>query len=386
MDAVPMPPSRWWPPGGLAADRLIAVVIAVFSGLEASATGFGDSNPAVMTLVVVMGGTLAWRRTQPLAAVAAGMGAYSLLTVVDVATDDLTVVTAAILLLVYSVAMWERLRPAIAGIAIAAVAVGVVIFAAGRGPGDYLWAAMLLGGTWGLGRAMRGRLLQVAQLTEIATRARLEREHEAAAAVAGERNRIARELHDIVSHGLSVMVVQAAAAESAVEDAPGEAIRSLRSIQDVGREAQAEMVRMLGLMRDGRDGQSLSPVPGVADVGSLVERMRAAGLPIDFTVDGEAQPLPGSVGLTAYRVVQEALTNVRRHAGAVETSVGLTYLPGSLRVAIWNAPGATPGPTGGGHGLMGMRERVAACGGRLSVTPGQDGSFEIVAALPLEGA
>lgn len=230
---------------------------------------------------------------------------------------------------------------------------------------------------------MRARLLEVSRLAEATASARLEREHEAATAVAEERNRIARELHDIVSHGLSVMVVQAAAAEAALPDVPEEAVESLRSIQEVGRDAQAEMVRMLSLLRDGQDERRLSPVPGVNDIEGLVERVHAAGLPVLLTVAGDPQPLPGSVGLTAYRIVQEALTNVRRHGGAVETSVRLTYSPASFRVVIWNAPGHAADSAGAGHGLIGMRERVASCGGRLSVTPDRRGGFKVVAELPL---
>lgn len=365
---------------------MLAVVLTLFCGLEIVGTGFGESTSVVLLLGVAMAGAAAWRRTRPLAALAAGMGALSLLAVVDVSTNDLNGVTAALLLLVYSVGMWERRHAAVAGLAIAATAVGVLVLASGNGVGDYPWAAMLLGGTWGFGRAMRARLIEVSRLAREAALARLEREHEAATAVADERNRIARELHDIVSHGLSVMVVQAAAAESAVHDAPHDAVMSLRSIQEVGRDAQAEMVRMLGLLRDGDGDAPRAPVPGVDDVAALIDRVRAAGLPVALTVDGAAQPLPASVGLTAYRVVQEGLTNVHRHAGAVDTTVGLTYLPAALRVAVSNSSGSAPCPSPGGHGLMGMRERVAMCGGTLSAGPQDDGGFHVVAELPLHPA
>ncbi len=361
------------------------MVLALFSTLEIVNVGFGDSTPGVVLLGVVLAATVAWRRTRPLVAVAAGMGAYSLLAVVDVHSDDLNGVSAALLVLVYSVGMWEQRQPALAGLAVTAVALAVLMFSAGKGAGDYLWAAMLAGGTWGLGRAMRARLLEVSRLAEAATRAQLEREHEAATAIAGERSRIARELHDIVSHGLSVMVVQAAAAECAIADAPDEAAMSMRAIQEVGREAQTEMGRMLGLLRQGSADGPLAPVPGVGDIGALVERMQAAGLPVALAIEGEPRAVPGGLGLTAYRVVQEALTNVRRHAGAVETAVHLTFSPSCLRVAISNAPGQCARERRGGHGLMGMRERVAACGGQLSTTSGEDGGFIVVAELPLTG-
>jgi signal transduction histidine kinase len=366
------------------ADRALAVVAAVVSALEIVAFGYGAETVVVVLLGVAVGVCLAWRRTRPLVAVAAGMGAYALLALVDVTTNDLLAVTASLLALVYSVGMWERRRAALVGLALAGAAVAAVIYGEGDKPiGDYLYAGALIAAAWGLGRAMRARLLEVAALAQQAARAEVEREHEAAAAVAEERNRIARELHDIVSHGLSVMVVQAAAAEALVEDAPADAGSALRSIQEVGREAQSEMVRMLGVLRDRAGVNALTPTPGIDDIGPLVVRVRATGIPVDLSLAGELRPLPAGVGLAAYRVVQEALTNVRRHAGPVPAEVRLAYGPTGLRVTVRNAPGAAVPLPGAGAGLVGMRERVASCGGTFTAGPSSDGGYLVVAEIPV---
>jgi signal transduction histidine kinase len=383
MKSVPLPADRKWPPRGATADRVLGAVLAGTSVVEVVGVGFGADTVVVSGLCVVVGVCVAWRRTRPLVAIAVGMGAYALLAVVDVDSNDLLVVTASLMVLVYSVAMWEPRRESLAGLALAVLAVSAVVFGEGGKPlSDYVYVDSLVVAAWGLGRAMRARLLQVSELAQQAARAELAREHEAAAAVAEERNRIARELHDIVSHGLSVIVVQAAAAEPAVADAPDAAVDALRSIQDVGREAQSEMIRMLRVLREGHGDSVLSPMPGVDDIASLIDRTRSAGLPVQLTVTGDPHPLPAGVGLAAYRIVQEALTNVRRHAGAVATAVHLAHTPSSLQVTVSNTAGTSDAATGAGMGLTGMRERAAMYGGTVTAGPASDGTFVVTANLP----
>lgn len=383
-----MAPDQRWPPRGCVADRLVAVVLAIAGAVEVVIVGFGANTAAVVGLCIVVGACVAWRRSRPLIAIAAGMAAYSLLAVVDVDGNDLFVVSAALMVLVYSVAMWSPRREALTGLALAVIAVSAVVYGEGGKPiGDYLYVCALVGAGWGVGRAMRARLIQVADLASHAARVELLREHEAVAAVTEERRRIARELHDIVSHGLSVMVVQAAAAEPAVDDAPDVAVSALRSIQDVGRDAQTEMARMLGVLREDDAVGALAPMPGAGDIPSLVERARAAGLPATLVVAGDVRPLPAGVGLAAYRIVQEALTNVRRHAGSVATDVELAYTPSSLHVMVSNRPGSQGAidGTSTGMGLVGMRERAAMCGGTISAGPCADGRFVVAADLPTQG-
>lgn len=391
MKSVPLPPDRWWPPRGAPADRVLAAVVGVATVAEVGSVGYGAATPWVMALGVVVAGCLAWRRTHPLPAVAVAMAAFALLAVVDVATNDLTSVVGALLVLVHSVAMWGPRAHAVAGLALAVASVSAVIWGEGGKPfGEYLYAWLLIVAAWGLGRALQGRILQVTALAEQAARAEAAHEHAAVLAVADERARIARELHDIVSHGLSVVVVQAAAAEALVADAPEEAAAAMRAIQEVGQHAQADMVRMLGLLRATGGEATLVPMPGLDDLAELVDRVRAAGLPVELHVAGAPRAVPAAVALTAYRVVQEALTNVQRHAGSAPTRVGVEHAPDRLRVTVANAvPTSTRRAAAGavqpgaGVGLVGMRERVDSCGGTLTVGPAPSGEFVVTADLPL---
>jgi signal transduction histidine kinase len=200
------------------------------------------------------------------------------------------------------------------------------------------------------------------------------------AAVLEERARIARELHDVVAHALSVVVVQAGAA---VDGDPDEAREALRSIRKSGVEALGEMRRMLGIMRESGDELALAPQPTVADLDPLLEHTRAAGVAAHLAVEGTPRPLPAGLDLTAYRIVQEALTNVRKHARANRVEVRLRYAPAALEVEVVDdGVGASSGTNGGGgHGLIGMRERVALYGGEMSAAAAEVG-YRVHAKLP----
>jgi signal transduction histidine kinase len=201
-------------------------------------------------------------------------------------------------------------------------------------------------------------------------------------AVAEERARIARELHDVVAHGISVIAVQADAAEAALRVDPERAAEPLRTIRGSATDALAEMRRMLGLLRAADEGSEHEPQPGLAQLPALLEHARAAGVPVEVALDGEPQTLPPSLDLTAYRIVQEALTNVRKHAPGARTVVSVAWGTADLRLAVRDDG---PGPNGheGGHGLIGMRERARVHGGRVHAGPAPGGGFEVVAALPL---
>jgi signal transduction histidine kinase len=218
-------------------------------------------------------------------------------------------------------------------------------------------------------------------LEDRAARAERERELLAAQAVADERVRIARELHDVVAHNVSLMVVQAQAVGAVADD---DAQRgALDQIAALGRQGLAEMHRMLGVLRAGEDDPEaeLAPQPGVADVERLVEHARGAGLDVRLSVEGEPRSLPPGVDLSAYRIVQEALTNVVRHAGHASAAVTISYKPGGLELTVVD-DGRGPSSNGnGGHGLVGMRERVALFGGELVAGRGPDGHGYAVRAL-----
>lgn len=246
---------------------------------------------------------------------------------------------------------------------------------------------------WVLGDSVRTRRAYWAQLEEKAERLEKEREAQARIAVAAERARIARELHDVVAHNVSVMVVQADGAAYVLDNAPDQARQALETISGTGRQALAEMRRLLGVLRTGEqaEGGEYVPQPGVEQLADLIDQVRGAGLPVDFRVDGTPRPLPSGVELTAYRIVQEALTNTRKHGGPdVGATVRLTYGDAELELLIEDdGRGAQRelyeegGADGLGHGLIGMRERVGMVGGSLEAGPREGGGFRIDAVLPL---
>jgi signal transduction histidine kinase len=238
-------------------------------------------------------------------------------------------------------------------------------------------------GAWLLGAYVRTRRLYVAELRERAARAELEREERAAAAVADERARIARELHDAIAHGVSVMVVQAEAAEEVLDADPVAARGALRKVQRSGRVALGELRRLVGVLRADDARLQLVPQPGLSSLDRLVAEVRESGFPVGFRVEGEARHLPPGIDLSAYRIVQEALTNVIKHAGPARAEVLVAYRDGLLLLEVAD-DGAGPAATnGGGHGLAGMRERVALYGGELEAGARDGGGFLVCARLPV---
>ncbi|MBO1333867.1 sensor histidine kinase [Streptomyces sp. VRA16 Mangrove soil] len=249
---------------------------------------------------------------------------------------------------------------------------------------------------WVLGDSLRTRRAYLAQLEERAARLEKEREAQSKVAVAAERARIARELHDVVAHNVSVMVVQADGAAYVLDTAPDQAKKALETISGTGRQALAEMRRLLGVLRTGEReaGEAYVPQPDVEQIEDLVEQVRTAGLPVDFKVEGTPRPLPSGVELTAYRIVQEALTNTRKHGGPnAGASVRLVYFDDGLGLLVEDDGKGAPhelyedgGADGHGHGLIGMRERVGMVGGTLDAGPRPGGGFRISALLPLKPA
>ncbi|SBT95880.1 Signal transduction histidine kinase [Streptomyces sp. DI166] len=247
---------------------------------------------------------------------------------------------------------------------------------------------------WVLGDSIRTRRAYFAELEERASRLEKEREAQAKVAVAAERARIARELHDVVAHNVSVMVVQADGAAYVLDAAPDQAKKALETISSTGRQALAEMRRLLGVLRTGEHQESgeYVPQPDVEQIDDLVQQCRSAGLPVDFKVEGTPRPLPSGVELTAYRIVQEALTNTRKHGGPnAGASVRLVYFDDGLGLLVEDDGKGAPhelyeegGIDGQGHGLIGMRERVGMVGGTLDAGPRPGGGFRISALLPLK--
>jgi signal transduction histidine kinase len=249
---------------------------------------------------------------------------------------------------------------------------------------DYVATAVLYGGSWAMGQALRERSRRSAELAERVQRAERDREERARQAVAEERTRIARELHDVVAHSISVVAVQTQAVRRRLDPALRREIDDLRAVEETTRQAMAEMRRLFGVLRAGDERASLVPQPGLDQLDRLIGETSAAGVPVSLAVEGRRPPLPPGLDLAAYRIVQEALTNVRKHASGGRVDVRLRFGEHDLDLAVDDTGGRpADGPDGDGHGLVGMRERVALYGGTLEAGPRTDGGFGVRARLPL---
>lgn len=343
----------------------------------------GDGRPIVSTTqVLVVAGALWWRRTQPVpvaAVVAAGLIIPSALPPAYLLFFGQFV---PLCIATFSVARHATGRgPWIGAGVIAATLLYADLFIPLMGGTTeilYHWGVLTVCfavGRWQAVMADRAeRSRQQAIAAEIA----------AAEAVLAERTRIARELHDIVAHAMSVMVVQAGAAEQLTEDDPVRVRKSLSAIRSTGTEALGEMRRLVGMLRDDSDVGLLAPQPGLSGLKALVDEASETGLPVTLEVSGDERDLPAGVDLAAYRIVQEALTNARRHAvGASQVSVAIRFEPERLELEVADDGRASADTTGSGHGLVGMRERVALYDGTLAAEQLADGGFRVLARLPL---
>jgi signal transduction histidine kinase len=243
---------------------------------------------------------------------------------------------------------------------------------------------------WLAGENLRSRRARWAELRARAERLEREREAEARRAVTEERLRIARELHDVIAHSMSVIAVQSAVGHHVMDTQPEQARHALAAIEATSRSAMTEMRRLLGILRqDGEPAGSLVPAPGLADLAPLVAQVREAGLSVWVHVEGERGPVPPGEDMSAYRIVQEALTNVIKHARSSNATVTVRYSPDSVALEIINdrtsehAAGAHVGPFSAGQGIIGMRERVAMFGGEFAAGPRPEGGFRVFACLPI---
>jgi len=283
----------------------------------------------------------------------------------------------------------------------------VALYTVGRHASSDLWSYIGLGGAsavFGLdylfgnltAAAVGVGIVVVSLVWYIGTRVRMRAEHaaqlererasDADRAVAEERTRIARELHDVVAHRVSLMTVQAGAARTIVGDDPQAALQAMEAVEHAGREALDELRHLLGVLRPKAEGGSLGPQPGLADVGRLVDQFREAGLDVSFTTTGMPTGLPARVDLSAYRIVQEALTNVLKHAGpGAQSEVRLSLDDDAISIEVTDDGHAVTTLPGSGHGIMGMRERALLLGGSLTAGPRADGGFGVVARLPIGG-
>ncbi|MCY0945052.1 sensor histidine kinase [Streptomyces antarcticus] len=382
-------------------DSFWAVFFFGFSMLNvASMSASTGLRLAAVPVTLAMTAVVALRRkwTQAMFWLALGAGLYQLALGIEAQFAD-----AAMLVILYTVAAGDLPRwisRTALGVGLLASPLYFLRFGVDKGlskPESVLFALFVIvpfALAWVAGDSLRTRRAYYAQLIERNERLENQREAQAKVAVAAERARIARELHDVVAHNVSVMVVQADGAAYVMDVAPEQAKEALQTISGTGRQALAEMRRLLGVLRTGepQESEDYVPQPDVEQIEVLVEQVRAAGLPVDFEVEGAPRKLPSGVELTAYRIVQEALTNTRKHGGPeARASVRLVYFDDGLGLLVEDdGRGAAHelyedgGADGAGHGLIGMRERIGMVGGTLDTGPRPGGGFRISALLPLK--
>jgi signal transduction histidine kinase len=378
--------------------RLIDALIALaLTALFAVQFGFGEQPGPEADVVNLITGpllalTLVWRRRAPLAMIFA----FAVITVTNEALGGglfsfpesdraeglepfASLLTAGVAF--YSLGAHADERRATIGLVVGVISFWVTVFVSAQVDfGSFFFSTTLAVAPWLLGRIVRARHLRLIA-------AEREQEQRARIAVGDERARIARELHDVVAHSVGVIVVQAEGARRVFEHDPERAREALESIERTARTALADMRRSLGVLRRERDERALAPQPGVDDLPGLIEEARASGLTVELAVEGQRVPLPQALDLSAYRIVQEALTNVIKHAGAARALVTVRYLDDELEVEVGDDGAGPPVPAadGSGLGIIGMRERVEAHGGRLHAGAGTDGGFLVRASLPLDG-
>jgi signal transduction histidine kinase len=330
---------------------------------------------------------LAARRRFPLAVLATSVASGLAFAALDLSPDLLWM---TFLVAVYSVAAYGSRWVSLAGLVVAEVGSVANQLTPGRFQAPTVISnALLIAAVWLLGHFVGVRRVYVGQLEERTAELEQAREELARRAVTEERLRLARELHDVVAHAMSVIAVQSGVGAHIANTQPEEAAKALVAIEATSRGALEELRRLLGVLRQEHEPQGdLAPVPGLADLDSLLAEVSKAGLAVKLRVNGTRPPVPAGVDLSAYRIVQEALTNVVKHAGPAHAQVTIGYRDQDVTVEVTDdGQGAvisgSDGQAGSGHGLIGMRERVAAFGGELEVGPRPGGGFRVAARLPL---
>lgn len=373
-----------------AQDALLAGGIAVAAQVETWGSDTFTAKIPMALLALAITVPVAWRRRAPIAVL--GIGLLSGIAFGQQwPTVEPIYQIIALLVVCYSVGAYASLA---AGLASVVVVVALYVTGAildefrnpgQHGPADVGMLAFLVTGAWLVGRLVERRAGQAAKMTERAERLERDREQQEAAALARERARIARELHDVIAHSVSVMVIQAGAAEQLLTSNPPQARESLQSVQELGRSTVDELRRMLGILREDRHEVQLQPQPGMAGLPGLIRQLREAGLPVELRVEGDEVALPPGIDLSAFRIVQEALTNTLKHAQPARACVVVRYSTGVLNLEIVDdgAP-RTHGGDRHGHGLVGMRERTALYGGVFVAGPRPGGGYAVHARIPVE--
>jgi signal transduction histidine kinase len=363
-------------------DVLVAGLVGALYLVEIfSQERFADDRAIGIPAALAFAATLAVRRQAPLLPLLAGVGVIVLSNQAGPPLADTATFLIGFALALYSTGRYA----APAGGLIVAAALPLAAIEPGEpfSPADFAFIALFIVGPWIVGRAIRRRQQREHGLEERAVALERERDAMAREAVVEERARIARELHDVVGHAISVMLLQARGGRRMLATDPAETRRALDAIDHAGGQALAEMRRLLGVLRQTEEELALAPRPSLARIDELVARLSGTGLPVDVTVEGEPCELPPGVDVSAYRIVQEALTNALKHAGPARAHVIVRYTPADLELEIVDDGAGTGNGGGSGHGLAGLRERVAVYGGELESGARAEGGYALRARLPL---
>jgi signal transduction histidine kinase len=366
---------------------VLGLGIGVFGAVVSQSEADGPTGPLWFDVVAVVAivTPLFFRRRFPFGAPIAVGVAVALAAFVDerlIPKDFIPFLAGCAA--VFLVGLLRERRLAIAGIVLA---IGVEALVAYRDPlknlSAFIATCIVFSLIWTVAFALGRKFEEADEAKRRAAEAEREREERARTAVTEERARIARELHDVVGHSVSVMTVQASAVRRLLRPEQKREREALLIVERTGREALAEMRRMVGVLRRPEEGPALAPQPSLEHVERLVEQAREAGLSVELRVEGDPQPLPAGVDLTAYRLVQEGLTNALKHARAERAQVVVCYGDGDLEVTVSDDGRGAGSGDGGGHGLVGMRERVAVFGGELEAGPRAEGGYRLRAKLPV---
>jgi signal transduction histidine kinase len=371
-----------WIIDGLLATFFVAISLVALFTVDDQGVNYRDTN--ALAVLLTLGAALPYyfRRRDPLTVLLVSAACVVALTVGDFQTGA----TPTVLLVgLYTVAAYSPRRERFIGAAV--VAIGLVVVAASNAPGlnfsSIVFNYVLFTASYFLGASVRNRRLYTQQLEERAEQLERERDEEARRAVAEERVRIAQDLHDVVAHSMGVIAVQAGVGAHVIDTDPAEAKKSLEAISLTSRSTLTEIRRMLGVLRDDARAE-FAPAPGLVDLERLVQQICDAGVDTHVTWEGHRGEVPHGVDLTAYRIVQESLTNVLKHGGPnVHVDVTIRYEPEALDVEIVDdGRGVNGRSSASGHGLLGMRERVAVYGGSFDAGPHAGGGFRVAARLP----
>ena len=354
-------------------DSILAALVASIVGASVSSQD-GVHGPVAWALVLVASAPLAVRRRAPLPV----LGVVSGATIAFALVGNGGAGDTALALATYTVAAHEPWRRvATFGIPLAVVGALASQLAAQK---HHNWIEVVVGLTFAVGLPILvGRIVFNRRRRLV-----LDRETAAREAVTLERTRIARELHDVVAHAMSVMIVQAGAARTVVDRDPKAAHDAIAQVEETGRAGLAEMRRLIGVLTDDGQAGSTAPMPGLAQLDPLLDTVRSAGLPVEVVRSGAARELPAGADLAAYRVIQESLTNALKHAGPASARVELEYAPDRLTIEVVDDGRGPPAEPGVGHGLIGMRERVGMFGGSLRTSARPGGGFVVHAEIPVE--